>query len=65
MHLTLKDRPKLCIRSWVPPFLPTVKVPNDRFLETGLLPAINADKLQVLLGVAHILLPIPFLHDGF
>lgn len=34
-------------------------------LETGLLPAINADKLQVLLGVAQILLPVPFLHDRF
>lgn len=35
------------------------------FLEIGLLPAINTDKLQVLLGVAQILLPISFLHDRF
>lgn len=33
--------------------------------KAGLLPAINADKLQVLLGVAQILFSIPFLHDRF
>lgn len=39
---------------------------KDRyFTEKGLLPAINTDKLQVLLCVAQILLSIPFLHDRF
>lgn len=34
-------------------------------MEKGLLPAINTDKLQVLLCVAQILLSISFLHDRF
>lgn len=34
-------------------------------LETGLLPSIYANKLQVLLGIAQILLPVSFLHDRF
>lgn len=52
--------------SWVLSLLPTVKsAAVTDVLETGLLPSINANKLQILLGVAQILLPISFLHDRF
>lgn len=52
--------------SWALFLLPTVKSATiTHVLETGLLPAINANKLQVLLGVAQFLLPISFLHDRF
>lgn len=52
--------------SWVPSLLPPVKSATvTDVMETGFLPPINANKLQVLLSVAQILLPVSFLHDRF
>lgn len=57
------EGPKLWTGSWAPSH--SESATTTGILETGPLPAVNANKLQVLLGVAQILFAVPFLHDGF